>query len=134
MTCQLFWVPPGNLAEVWPKVESLIREAMRRGNLSRFSDVVQSLADGHSTLWVACEDQEIIAAAVARIAQTEWRRVCEIVALGGKDRGKWLSFEPEIERWAREQSCSAMRIMGRKGWAKVLPDYRVTRIVLEKEL
>ncbi len=134
MTCQLFWVPPGNLAEVWPKVEPLIREAMRRGNLSRFSDVVQSLADGHSTLWVACEDDKIIAAAVVRLVETEWRRVCLIVALGGKDSRKWLHFEPEIERWAREQNCSAMRIMGRKGWVKVLPAYRVTRIVLEKEL
>ncbi len=134
MTCQLFWVPPGNLAEVWPKVEPLIREAMRRGNLSRFSDVVQSLANGDAFLWIACEGEDIVAAAVAAIHATEWRKVCLIVALGGKDRGKWLHFEPEIERWAREQNCSAMRIMGRKGWAKVLPQYRVTRIVLEKEL
>ena len=39
-----------------------------------------------------------------------------------------------LEAYGRAQSCAAMRICGRRGWRKLLPEYRTTRVLLEKEL
>ena len=47
---------------------------------------------------------------------------------------RWLGLLGKIEEFARAEGCKSTRIMGRKGWARVLPSYQVKRIVLEKDL
>ena len=104
------------------------------------------------------------AAAVTELHRTEWRKVCVIVACGAPSgclrrahgigvhtrlrglllrglriRGPricaaGLGSSRTIEEFARAEGCSATRIMGRKGWARVLASYRTKRIVLEKDL
>jgi hypothetical protein len=71
---------------------------------------------------------------VTELHQTEWRKVCEIVACGGKEMRHWLHLIERIEQFARDEGCTATRIVGRKGWARVLKDYCARRVVLEKEL
>jgi hypothetical protein len=102
------------------------------------------------------------AAAVTELHRTEWRKVCVIVACGAPsgrsqasgfsqasgplrpssgaaasrtvDRRRWIGLIEKIEEFARAEGCSATRIMGRKGWARVLTSYQTKRIVLEKDL
>jgi hypothetical protein len=62
------------------------------------------------------------------------RKVCVIIACGGIDMPRWLPLIEGIEKYARAEGCAAVRIVGRKGWARVLPDYRVHRVVLERKL
>jgi hypothetical protein len=38
------------------------------------------------------------------------------------------------ETFAKAEGCAAIRIHGRRGWAREFPDYRLTRILLEKNL
>jgi hypothetical protein len=71
---------------------------------------------------------------VTELHQSEWRKVCVVVACGGAERTRWIALLDGIEAYAREAGCSATRIMGRKGWVRVLPAYQVKRIVLEKDL
>jgi hypothetical protein len=47
---------------------------------------------------------------------------------------RWIGLIEKIEEFARAEGCSATRIMGRKGWARVLTSYQTKRIVLEKDL
>jgi hypothetical protein len=37
-----------------------------------------------------------------------------------------------LESHAKAEGCAAMRVYGRRGWGKLLKDYRVTRVLLEK--
>jgi hypothetical protein len=61
-------------------------------------------------------------------------------ALGGLCRERpvgmrrWLDLIGPIEDFARAEGCSLMRIIGRAGWARVLPAYRLKNVVLEKEI
>jgi hypothetical protein len=73
------------------------------------------------------------------LAATEWRKVCEIIACGGKGmrspRGQgWLHLIEKIEDYARAEGCSTVRVVGRKGWKRMLTDYRARRVILEKEI
>lgn len=43
-------------------------------------------------------------------------------------------IRPKAEAWGREQGCGRVMIVGRPGWAKVLPDYTVQAVVCGKEL
>jgi hypothetical protein len=50
------------------------------------------------------------------------------------DMRRWLRLLEGIEDFARAEGCEATRIIGRQGWARVLPSYQTKRIVLEKDL
>jgi hypothetical protein len=146
-TPRLICVPPDNAAAIWPHVRALIHAAMKRGDLSAFRPVEANVLAGDALLWLAWDPgaERIAAAAVTELHATEWRKVCVIVACGapsGRSRpssramgmAAWLPLLAGIETYARAAGCASVRIMGRKGWARALPTYRTTRIVLEKEL
>jgi hypothetical protein len=50
------------------------------------------------------------------------------------DMRRWIGLLERIEEFARAEGCEATRIIGRKGWARVLTSYQTKRIVLEKDL
>jgi ribulose-phosphate 3-epimerase len=64
--------------------------------------------------------------------------LAQAFAKAGADR---ISFHPEASahvdrtlQLIRAEGCSATRIIGRRGWARVLTSYQAKQIVLEKEL
>ena len=155
--CHLVCIPPDKTALVWPLARHLIYAAMKRGDLSSFASVEGSVLRGDALLWLAVgrEDDDgvrIHAAAATELHQTEWRKVCVVVACGapsepasraagsGVDASRasgmrrWIRLLEGIEDFARAEGCSATRIMGRPGWARVLTSYQAKRIVLEKDL
>jgi hypothetical protein len=146
MACQLICIPPDKVGLVWPHVRPLILAAMKRGDLGSFAPVEAGVLAGDALIWLACDSgARIAAAAVTELHSTEWRKVGVIVACGaasGRLRPSsramnmpgWLPLIAGIEKYFRAEGCSAVRIMGRRGWARVLTTYRIRRVVLEKEL
>ena len=131
---KLICVDPIHVPEIWPVVSDRIREAMRRGDLGSFKSVELSVYQGNALLWLVTDGAGIFAAIVTQLEESEWRRVCCIVACGGRGRHKWLHLISKLESYARDEGCTAMRILGRKGWQRVLEDYKPRRVILEKEL
>jgi hypothetical protein len=131
---QILCIDPAIVARLWPHARDLIHAAMRRGDVGSFQPVEHSVLAGRALLWLATDGVRIHAAAVTELHAIEWRKVCVIVACGGKDMRLWLHLIEAIEQFGRDEGCSAMRIVGRKGWARVLGDYRTRRIILEKEI
>jgi hypothetical protein len=116
---------------------------MKRGDLSSFAPVEASVLRGDALLWLALSREggagvRIDAAAVTELHRTEWRKVCVVVACGApshvSERRRWIGLLERIEDFARAEGCEAIRIIGRKGWARVLTSYQAKRIVLEKDL
>lgn len=108
-------------------------QAAASGGAGEFSAIEADVLDGRSILWVAWAD-EILAAAVTELVLRDGRRECCIALCGGRDMDEWITAYPEIERYAREEGCSAMRIIGRPGWERVLPGYRRAAVILTKDL
>jgi hypothetical protein len=127
-------VDPALVPKIWPHVRGFIYDAIKRGDLCQFTPVEQAVLSGRILLWCATDGKTIDAAAVTELAQTEWRKVCVIVACGGNHSARWLHLVETIEAFARAEKCSALRIYGRKGWARKLPNYTIRRVVLEKEI
>jgi hypothetical protein len=127
-------VDPKRIGEVWPHVEHFIRFAMQKGRLSEFDDVKRSVFSGSALLWVITEDAVILGAGVTELSTVHGEKFCTIVACGGRDKDRWLATKERIERYARDEGCHTMRIYGRRGWAREFPDYKLSRVLLEKEL
>ena len=133
-SAELACVDPFEVHAVWPHVSLLILSAIRRGGLSSFAAIEHNVLAGKALLWLASADGAIHAAAVTELHRTEWRKICVIVACGGRQMRRWIGLIKKIEEFARAEKCSAVRILGREGWSRVLPDYDCRRVLLEKEL
>jgi hypothetical protein len=112
----------------------LIEAAMRKGRLTDFADVERAVRNGSALLWIAWNGEKIKAAAITELGQANGEKFCTIVACGGHERSQWLPLIENLEKYGRAEGCKAMRIYGRRGLLKLLPEYRATRVLLEKKL
>lgn len=127
-------VDPAQIEEFWPFARSLIRQAFQRTNLSRWEDEERSILKGDQLLWLAHEGDAIIAAATTQLVKSDNGPVCIITACGGRVMDQWLSLIAGIEKYAKAENCSCVRIFGRKGWERALEGYRAKHVILERPL
>jgi hypothetical protein len=120
-------------AAQWPVAAPLLMPAIAWSGDARPEDVEAELNAGRAQLWIATDGVPHVAV-VTRLRSTEAGLVCEIWLTGGRDRRAWLHFIAVIEAAARERGCIKIEIVGRRGWSRVLRDYRQTAVVLEKLL
>ena len=127
-------VPKIALPEVWPLVTHWIRRAMERADLGSFDVVEADVFNDRALLWLVYDGPKTLAAVVTKIVLTEKSRVCLILAVGGEGAKDWTHLLSDAERYARAEGCDAIRLFGRRGWQRLLPDYSARNIVLEKRL
>jgi hypothetical protein len=133
-TVRLFCVDPARVREIWPAVADLIHRAVLRTNLSHTADITREVLEGDGLLWLAIARGRIKAAATTVLTVTDRDTSCVLTACGGTDMPAWLPLLAKIEAYARAEGCARLRIFGRKGWARVLTDYRIEHVILQKEL
>lgn len=129
MNPKLICVAPDRVFDFWRYARPLIKAALDRTKLSNIEDIETEVLDGKQLLWLAWSDH-IEAAATTQLSAG----VCTLTACAGHQRERWIPLFEQIEKYARDECCSTMRIFGRKGWERVLDGYHVEHIVLEKNL
>ena len=134
LSVELVCVDPKQVQEFWPHVRSMLFGAVLRTKLSHTRDVEAQVLDGSALLWLAWNGRNIEAACVTALRRTDDGTVCIMLACAGRKRDRWLHLLERIEQYAKAEACISLRIFGRVGWERVLPGYRKTAIVLEKEL
>ena len=99
--------------------------------------LAEALAD-RRMIWVAFDSDApfpFLAAASVGQRQTNDGLVVFIDAIGGHDRERWLpACLAELEGHAKAAGATRIEVEGRRGWERVLPGYRVVRVVMEKVL
>ena len=94
-------------------------------------DVARAVADGRMQAWTAGDS--LVVTEVLAFPQA--RALNVFLAVGNLD--EVMSLLPDLEAFGREHGCKAMRMEGRKGWARVLPNYgwkEDKKVIYEKEL
>ena len=129
-------VAPGEAPLAWAEAGPLLAGAIARGdgNYTPY-DVYLALVDGRMQLWIAELGGRAQAAMVTRIVDYPQKRVCAVAWLGGRRRESWWPLMPQLELWARAMGCVAVEAwVGRRGWRRLLPDWRPVYRVLRKEI
>lgn len=124
---ELICVAPDRIFDFWTHARPLIKAAIDRTELSDFADIENDVLEGKQLLWLSWSDH-IEAAATTHLA----RNICTLTACSGHQRERWLPLFSRIEKYAKDEGCSRMRIWGRPGWQRVLDGYHVEHVVLEK--
>ena len=128
-------VPPAMAGELMPLAHRFVASAIERIGLSDLQDVVSDVLSGRSLLWLAVDDCGVIhGAGVTELVREPTGTVCVIVAWGADDQKRCAPLLTTIEQFARDECCKSVRIIGRDGWSRVLPDYQRKAVILERQL
>lgn len=131
---ELVAVDPSLVAKVWPHAREMVKRAIDRTKLCNFAAIEKEVLAGLQQLWLGWNGSAIQVAAVTQLVRIAEDKICILVACAGSDRIGWLPLLTGLEQFAKNEGCRTMRIIGRKGWSRVLDDYPVKYVVMEKEL
>jgi hypothetical protein len=151
-------VDPEKLDHIWPHVKLFLQAAYIRGSgdddlesLKRDLDdkkallwvgsgddnlesLKRDLDEKKALLWVVWDGSAIIAGVVTKLIQTPTKFICVVAACGDKEMNRWVGCIADLEDYAKTENCDEMRVMGREGWARMLPEYHVPWVTLAKRL
>lgn len=133
---RLVEIGPNDLPAVWKAIEPLIeRGCAYSGGALDPQSVVDGVLTGRAKLIALADEREINSVmALQVVAMPTGQRVLEVILVGGRDVEAWAPFEPQLDAIGLAEGCEKVRTMGRKGWARRLPHWRLSAIVLERDL
>ena len=126
---------PEDVAYVWEEVVPLLaRVAPHTEGEMEPDDYIEPLTHGDMQLWVVIENKHVIAALVTQIVPYPQKKVLRLISLGGEDFQEIKDFLEMVEVFALKNGCTALEMWGRKGWKKLLSDWKDSYIVYTKDL
>lgn len=133
MDSQLLPIPYNRIDDVWPRVETMLKLAVRRCN-GRYllEDVRGFLESKDMVLWVSVRNKEVEACAVTEIIQYKRKKMCAVRIVTGKNKYHWVGLEQGIADWAKSIGCDGMEADARKGWVKIFKQYQSPHVKLER--
>lgn len=134
---RVFQLPPETIEPLWPSLRTRLLPAIERSRgLINEKNTFDKLRKFEWQCWVAYSGNDLKAAVVTRIiVAPSGRRVLDAILAGGEDRRLWQ--RPIVERlkqFAADENCQAFQLLGRKGWERVYPEFKVEQIVMEYRL
>ena len=85
-------------------------------------------------LWVVVENKHVNAALITQIKPYPQKKVLSLKSLAGEDFQEIKGFLEMVEVFALKNGCSSLEMWGRKGWKKLLSDWKDSYIVYTKDL
>jgi len=126
---------PEDVAYVWEEVVPLLaRVAPHTEGEMEPDDYIEPLTHGDMQLWVVIENKHVNAALVTQIVPYPQKKVLRLISLAGEDFQEIKDFLEMVEVFALKNECSALEMWGRKGWKKLLLDWKDSYIVYTKDL
>ena len=130
-----FFVPPDHVAAIWAYVLPHIEAAVDHSEGELLAeDVYAPLCMGDMQLWVVVQDTAIVSSMITEIITYPRKRTLRVLSLGGRGLKKWYYLFKEVEKFALYQECDSIEAWARKGFEKMLPDWKSSYQVLTKEL
>jgi len=130
-------IGPNDLDSVWNTVKPLLQMALVSIGDMTAECIKNEIAENRNQLWVVTNEDEwcVCAFVTQTLTYSDSKKVTVINYLGGEDFHLWgQGLLTELESTLKEQGVSALRIIGRKGWERLLMGYSHNSTIIEKEL
>lgn len=112
-----FGFVPAPYGPLWGAVRKLLDDAVRRGK-NEWPDVIAALMTGRAQLWLTVTDRPINATVTLLDGDT-----LEVWLCGGEVLSGALPYLETIIEAAKADGVTRGRIIGRRGWDRVLSAY-----------
>ena len=133
--CNVALVDVDKVASIWEEVYPLLEKAQvyAAGELDT-QDYFDMIESGDMQLWIAEDDGGIFAMMLTEFVQYPRKKVMRIVSIGGREMNRWMKYFPALEAAALSVGCTGFEVFGRKGWLRVLKDWKCSYYVLTKDI
>ena len=133
--CNVALVDVDKVASIWEEVYPLLEKAQvyAAGELDT-QDYFDMIESGDMQLWIAEDDGGIFAMMLTEFIQYPRKKVMRIVSIGGREMNRWMKYFPALEAAALSVGCTGFEVFGRKGWLRVLKDWKCSYYVLTKDI
>jgi len=133
-TLDYYIVEKHEINTLWNDVKDLI--AKTNDDVLNEKDVLEYLKAGHYILWIATvtNSDAIVAAMTVEYVHYPRHKMCRVVTIAGDRMSEWIGDLNMLEDWALAQGCAYMDMYARRGWKKVLKEYKEDCILLRKKL
>ena len=126
----VFCVGSDEIDKYWSDFERHLERFERLGHIN-VEETRSDLRSARKQLWGYQTSDGVLGVCITRVAG----ETCEVCgAVGSASKSQILEVYAAIEAWAREIGCTRMKVMGRRGWLRVLEGFIQTGIIAEKEL
>lgn len=136
-TVELLCLPPEEVDKAWPLVRSLLARVTSLTPKLELEDILALTQSGDFQLWVVWDpaSRETLAVFATQLTTypSGWKTV-RINLLAGEEMERWKHLIDGIEQWAIAEGCDAVEIVGRRGWGRVFPDYKLIEHTFSKDL
>lgn len=130
---RVFTLQSSEIPLYWSEIEPLL--ARIAGADFTLDGMREELEGARAQLWGYCEAEKIRAIWVTRIDETAEGRRGLIWAAAGNGLAAGLRMLREhTEPWLMAMGCTSVQIIGRRGWMRLLPEYREAGVVLVRDL
>jgi hypothetical protein len=137
----LIQIPTEAIAEIWPLAARMLAPALSYANgATDLAAELTALNARKKQLWMVVLEEpqgraKGVAAGITSLqTNADGSLTANIEYFGGENMKAWFSLKGEFEQWARDEGCRDVRLWARKGWARHLPEYRITHYIMRKEL
>lgn len=130
--CELVVIPSEDINHHWVDIAPFIEQCETPG--WDVWDIRRALLKKEAQLWAVTTNGKISGIWITRIENSYSQRWGLVWVASGSGLENVDLYREHIEPWLREQGCSFIEVVGRKGWVKILPDYKEKGVILTKEL
>jgi hypothetical protein len=122
-------IPADEITTLWPRLELLVERALARSPDYTLDDVHQSLRAERRQIFATWPELDTIC--ITSIEKRPAAKVLVIWWKAGLLHDDWRQMLEACENWGRSLGCSRIEFRGRKGWERLLPDYRTETLYLK---
>lgn len=107
------------------RVETCLAAACARPGCDLSVDELLTMCAASQAQLVGIFDGDrFVAAGATQVRQhRDGPMTCWVLSLGGCSAGPWPAVIAAVEHGAARLGCATVQFIGRRGWARVLPDY-----------
>jgi hypothetical protein len=98
------------------------------------ASLFQEIYEGDAQLWAVYNDDELVSCTITSPSEYATGKVLWVRYIVGSSLKDWLHFEKEIRDYARELGCTKLKAYCRKGLQRMLPEWDVAHIVMERSV
>lgn len=128
--------PPFEIDQVWNKLaDGFARSCKKSGGVISTGELWQGCRAGHFFLFIAFENETIVAASIWRTERWDGVGVFSCLALFGTNFDLWKDeMRAVIAKVAKDAGATDFVADGRVGWKALFPKARVVRVTLREPI
>ena len=130
----IYMLSPSQAVEKWPEIEKLINMTLPyAGGEHSIEDIKTLIFEGQVIFHLVYEDNQLIGGFSVELMTYPQKTIMNIPTTAGKDIHKWIDMAiNSINDLAKLCGATEIRTRGRKGWGKMLPDFKHEYTILSR--